>query len=46
MSGDLRPELAALRERLDRTLDAHRDEARENLEDFVDEAHAASRDSG
>ena len=49
MSGDLRPELAALRERLDRTLDAHREEAREkrhqngyrtareNLEDLVDE---------
>ncbi len=49
MSVEIRPELAALRERLGRTLDAHRDEAREkrhqkgyrtareNLEDLVDE---------
>ncbi|MFK8049800.1 MAG: acyl-CoA carboxylase subunit beta [Halioglobus sp.] len=49
MSGDIRPELVGLRERLDRTLDEHRSEARqkrhqkgyrtarENLEDLVDE---------
>jgi acetyl-CoA carboxylase carboxyltransferase component len=49
MSGDIRPELAGLRERLNQTLDAHRSEAsakrhakgyrtaRQNLEDLVDE---------
>lgn len=49
MSDNVRPELAGLRERLERTLDEHRDEARakrhakgyrtarENLEDLVDE---------
>ncbi len=49
MSGEIRPELAGLRSRLDRTLDEHRAEARtkrhdkgyrtarENLEDLVDE---------
>jgi acetyl-CoA carboxylase carboxyltransferase component len=49
MSKDIRPELSGLQERLDKTLDAHRDEARqkrhqkgyrtarENLADLVDE---------